>query len=66
MAKRTTHTLTITVTAPPYLTKAEVKREVRTNINNHSAHGSGKYVGPPGREEWRNISQGDIKVRTMA
>lgn len=62
MSKRKTHTFTITVTAPAAFTKAEIKREIRTNIRDHAAYLNGKY-GP--NDEWVELKADAIKVKAM-
>lgn len=63
MKKRKTHTFTVTVSAPAAFTKAEIRREVRTNIQNHSAWLNGK-AGRDG--DWIELPEGAIKVRSIS
>ena len=53
------HTITVTVTAPAWLTRTQVKKEVRTLINESTPWGHVRLDGA-GYEE---VNHGDIKVR---
>lgn len=62
---RKTHTLTITVSAPGWLTRRQVIKEVRTNINDHSAWGTRDQRDVLYRLH-EEIALGDIKVRSAS
>ncbi|MBK9005266.1 MAG: hypothetical protein IPM67_15055 [Sphingomonadales bacterium] len=63
MAKRKTHSFTITVSAPSAFTKAEIRRELRTNIDDHAAYLAGKTdrMG-----NWIELEERAIKVRKIS
>ena len=63
MKKRKTHSFTVTVTAPAIFTKSEIRREIRSNIQNHSAWLSGKYDHA---QIWQDLAEGDIKVKSLS
>lgn len=65
MAKKREHTFTVTVSAPAWATRAQVKREVRTLINDQANWGAQRYDARTGHPIG-SIGEGDIKVRKMA
>lgn len=62
MAKRKLHTLTVTVSAPAWLRKADLRREVRSLINNSTPYGTGNGA----RFNLEFIDHGDIKARKVS
>jgi hypothetical protein len=62
------HEFTITVSAPSFLSRREVAREIRTLINNQSQYLGGKpvYDRRTGTIEWREVSEGDIKTKKLS
>jgi hypothetical protein len=63
--KKTTHSFTITVTAPAFLTKAEVAREIRTLVNDRCHYLNGKYVETKYDTDWIELGERDIRVKRL-
>jgi uncharacterized protein YbjT (DUF2867 family) len=63
--KKKTHSFTITVTAPAFLTKAEVAREIRTLINDQCHYLSGKMVATKLDLDWMELGERDIRVKKL-
>lgn len=57
--RRKAHTFSVTVSAPAWATKAQVRKEVRTLINDQANWGT---YNP---ETYASIEEGDIKVRVI-
>jgi hypothetical protein len=62
MPKRKTYNFSVTVTAPAQFTRAEIKREIRANIADHTAWMNGK-IGRDG--DWIDLDEKAIKVRSV-
>ena len=61
-AKTRTITLSVTVSAPAWLSNAEIRREIRSRINDQCAYLSGKQVG----DDWHDLfSPNDLRVRSV-
>jgi uncharacterized protein YbjT (DUF2867 family) len=63
--KKKTHSFTITVTAPAFLTKTEVAREIRTLINEQCHYLSGKMVTTELDLDWMELGERDIRVKKL-
>lgn len=59
------HRFTITVTAPAFLTKPEVAREIRTLVNDRCHYLNGKYVETKQDTDWMELGERDIRVKRL-